>query len=66
MCNKSLQNKESACDILQKNAIPLPDATKFARCATRISCKWTKRRTDRITNAENVLYLDVRMMQVAL
>ena len=63
MCNETQQIKEIALDILQRNLIPLPDATTLARCATEFRCKWTKRRTDRITKEENVLYLNVRMMR---
>ena len=59
LCNKSLQN-------FTKNVIPLPDATTFARYAKKFRCNWKKRRTDRITNGGNVLYLDVRMMRVLM
>ena len=50
MCNKSLQ----------KNAIPLPDATTCQMRNKTFVVNGQQRRTDRITNGEIVLYLDVR------
>ena len=43
---------------LQKNAIPLPDATTCQLCKKTFIVNGQQRRTDRITNGEIVLYLD--------
>ena len=50
MCNKSLQ----------KNAIPLQDETTLQMRNKSFFVNGKQRRTDRITNGEIVLYLDVR------
>ena len=50
MCNKSLQKK----------AIPLPDELHLPDVQQNFAVIGQQRRTDRITNGENVLYLDVR------
>ena len=49
-----------ATNLYKKNAIPLPDATTCQMRNKTFVVNGQQRRTDRITNGENVLYLDVR------
>ena len=49
-----------ATNLYKKKAIPLPDGLHLPDVQQNFAVIGQQRRTDRITNGENVLYLDVR------